>query len=337
MAEIIKGLVSTIIPVFNRSNMMLEAVDSVLKQTYRPIEIIISDDGSTDETPLVIERLIGDHPDEIRSVSNKNQGAGRAREAGRLLAQGEFIQYLDSDDLLQSGKFEVQVAALREHPECGVAYCQTRLISADGEVLSAPYKWTGRNFTHLFPALLHDRWWNTQTPLFRRSVCDEIGPWSSLRYSQDWEYDGRVGALGTQLIYCPEILCDTRRHEQARQTNSGKWLEPADQVRFFSLMLSYARQAGVAVEDAEMQHFSRWVFSAARQCGARGYSKEAAQCFHLAMDAAGPERSSERDFQFYQLVAKIFGWKLVGSCSLFADRIRNGSGKETMKLSWMDE
>src|SRR5689334_20068405 len=114
-------MVSTIIPVFQRAALLREAVGSVLAQAYRPIEIIVVDDGSTDDTPACAEALADAHP-EISVVHQPNRGPGAARETGRQRAQGEFIQYLDSDDLLLPGKFEGQVAGLRSRPECGIAY-----------------------------------------------------------------------------------------------------------------------------------------------------------------------------------------------------------------------
>jgi glycosyltransferase involved in cell wall biosynthesis len=120
------GLVTTIIPVFNRAPMLREAVASVLAQTYRPIEILIVDDGSTDDTGAVADAFAAEHPDVIRVIHQQNKGVGPAREAGRLAARGEFIQHLDSDDLLYPRKFELQVAGLRAHPECGASYGWTR-------------------------------------------------------------------------------------------------------------------------------------------------------------------------------------------------------------------
>ncbi len=118
----VAGLVSTIIPVHNRASLLREAVASVLAQTYRPIEIIIVDDGSTDDTPAAADILAAEHRGEIRVLHQRNMGPGLAREAGRQVARGEFIQYLDSDDVLLPRKFEGQVAGLLRHPECGVAY-----------------------------------------------------------------------------------------------------------------------------------------------------------------------------------------------------------------------
>src|SRR4029079_14626008 len=106
----IEGLVSTVIPVHNRPHLLREAVASVLAQTYRPIEIIIVDDGSTDDTTSVADSLATERSGEIMVIHQGNTGPGLAREAGRQAARGEFIQYLDSDDILLPRKFELQVS-----------------------------------------------------------------------------------------------------------------------------------------------------------------------------------------------------------------------------------
>src|SRR5437667_5508564 len=99
MSDMDEGLVSTIIPVYNRTTLLREAVGSVLAQTYRPVEAILVDDGSTDDTPQTCRELAQKYPGEVRVVRGENRGPGLAREQGRQLARGEFIQYLDSDDL----------------------------------------------------------------------------------------------------------------------------------------------------------------------------------------------------------------------------------------------
>ncbi len=339
MPEIVENLVSTIIPVYNRPQMLREAVDSVLGQTHRPIEIIIADDGSTDNTPDLLQELADRHPDEIRFVCNENRGPGPAREAGRQLARGEFIQYLDSDDLLQPRKFEVQTAALRECPESDIAYGRTRLIDIHGKVLADPFKWTGRRLESLFPGLLVDRWWCTHTPLYRRSLCDQIGPWSDLRWSQDWEYDGRAAALGTKLAYCDETVSDHRQHEGGRQTNVADWTEPfraSERKRLMGMLFEHAKRAGITPEAEEMRHFSRWLFLVARRCGAAGLTADSRECFEWAKEAAGPERARGRDFQAYALAGRILGWRLTGWLFCKVDKImKPAASPETMKQSWM--
>jgi glycosyltransferase involved in cell wall biosynthesis len=138
--ECVPGLVSTIIPVHNRAVFLKQAVQTTLQQTYPTIEVILVDDGSTDNTAEAIAGLVADDPERVRSIRITNRGPGGAREQGRLMARGEFIQYLDSDDELLSRKFELQVKALNQHPECGVAYGKMRLIAEVGDVLKVPTK-----------------------------------------------------------------------------------------------------------------------------------------------------------------------------------------------------
>ena len=175
------GLVSTIIPVFNRPAQLREAVQSVLDQEYRPIEIIIVDDGSTDETLATAQILERNHADIVRVISKTNGGPGLAREHGRQRAQGEFIQYLDSDDVLLPGKFVAQVNALRDAPAAGVAYGLTRFRQTNGESVPGPWKGSGVRRDTMFPSFLTERWWDTPTPLYRAAVCHAAGPWTDLR------------------------------------------------------------------------------------------------------------------------------------------------------------
>jgi GT2 family glycosyltransferase len=341
MAELIKNLVSTVVPVYNRPKLLVEAVESVLAQTHRPIEIIISDDGSTDETPNVAQQLAEENPNEVRYISNDKKGPGPAREAGRRIARGEFIQYQDSDDVLWPKKFEIQVAALREHPECGVAYGRSRLVTIDGQVVADPFKWTGKEFPTLFPWLLVDRWWCTHTPLYRKSVCKAVGAWTNLRWSQDWEYDGRVGALGTKLVYCDETVSDHRQHTGDRQTSWANWLKPfraKERKRFMGMLFSHAKQAGITPDYPEMQHFSRWLLLTARQCGAAGLPEDSRECFEWAKEAAGPDRQKEWGFRGYKTSANILGWRLTGKFLCRLDQILNRKpSPATLKQSWMQD
>lgn len=329
---IIPGLVSTIIPVFNRAAMLREAVNSVLAQSWPQIEILICDDGSSDDTVALGQQLAADD-ERIIYLWNPNRGAGAAREAGRQRARGEFIQYLDSDDTLWPRKFERQIASLQAQPACGAAYGWIRLCPEGGAPAPRPHKWSGKELSSLFPHLLVDRWWNTDAPLWRRSVTDRIGPWSGLRYSQDWEYDARAGALGIQLAYLPEFVCDQRHHGSARQTGHGRWLEPADRVRFFQALAASAHQAGVNREAPEWRHFSRWVFSQARICAQLGDPAAAQALLQLSMrTAAGPAIEQ----RLFGLLAKGIGWqRLVAWSEAAHGALRKRPGCHTLKQSWM--
>lgn len=324
MPEIIPGLVSTIIPVYNRPAMILEAVGSVLAQTYRPIEIILVDDGSTDDTPAVLDQLAQQHPDEICVIHKANGGPGLAREAGRQIARGEFIQYLDSDDWLLPNKFADQVAALRDHPECGIAYGITRLVDDSGKVLEEPGKWTGRKIDYLFPGLLIDRWWYTHTPIYRRNVSDAAGPWPKER-PEDWDLEARMGAARTKLVHCGSVVSCHRDHPSSNRVTCGSMdAYLRDEAWFLPRLYQCAVKAGVAPSSVEMRHFTRWAFMRARYLGAMGESETAWQLFKLAEHSAG-----RKDFGMLivEVSVRLFGWRLIGEMGRTIDRWRSAINK----------
>jgi glycosyltransferase involved in cell wall biosynthesis len=295
------GLVTTIIPVFNRAAMLREAVASVLAQTYRTIEIIIVDDGSTDDTGRVADEL-----------------AATNSEAGRLVARGEFIQHLDSDDLLLPRKFDIQVTALREDRRAGVAYGWTRFRRPDGVAEREPHKRTGEHFETIFPAMLQSRWWSTPSPLYRREVIDSAGPWTDLRVEEDWEYDCRIASLGPRLAFCSDWVCEVRRHDEGHL--SGRGYHPSimrDRARAHELIFEHARRAGIGNDTPEMKHYARELFLLARQCGAAGLADESRRLMALAQSA-----SDARDMRVYELLARIIGWTRAGRASLLIDRLR---------------
>ena len=266
-STLVKELVSTIIPVHNRARLVQEAVASVLAQTYRPIEVIIVDDGSTDDTPQAVDALMAEYPSEIRVLHQKNAGPGLAREAGRKAARGEFIQYLDSDDVLLPEKFALQVAGLYANAECGVAYGYTRYRHADGRLEPLPWKGSGERVDAMFPSFLKSRWWDTPTPLYRASVCDAAGPWTNLRLEEDWEYDCRIAALGTRLHFSEAYVAEVRDHDQGRLCR-GEALDPVrlrHRALAHGLIHAHARRAGIGPDVPEMQHFARALFLLARK------------------------------------------------------------------------
>lgn len=330
------NLVSTIIPVFNRPLLLRKAVESVLAQTHPSLEVIIADDGSTDDTPKVCEELAGLHPGVIQFVRKENSGPGPSREAGRQLARGEFIQYLDSDDLLWPKKFEHQIAALRNRPECGIAYGYTRRVHAGKPPVDKPGKWTGKDLDELFPGLLVDRWWYTHTPLYRRTVCDAIGSWSDLRWSQDWEYDARAGAMNVKLINCHQFVSDHCEHAGDRQTGLADWTQPnrlQNRVQLLKALLDNAAKAGVPESSSERQHFARWAFSIARQCAARGLKSETLTCLSLAETAAGVNGSGKSGVNTFRRLCSLLGMRGAGHLANWVKSFRQSNSQDTLVMA----
>lgn len=311
----VEGMVSTIIPVHNRPLQLRQAVESVLAQDHRPIEILIVDDGSTDgQTAAEISDLAQAHPSLVRGLYQPNAGPGSARETGRQQARGEYIQYLDSDDVLLTGKFSRQVAALQQHPQAQVAYGITLLRDRQGRLHSEPHKSTGRPIATMFPGFLLSRWWETATPLYRRSICDQAGPWTELRLEEDWEYDCRIASHGGRLIWCPIPVSEHRQHPGER-LSEGRVLDPErlrQRARAQVLIHSHARRYGFRSGDPEMQIFARSLFLLARQCGAAGLCLESRQLVELALQIAAEGGGRQTDMRLYRFAADLMGWQLVG-------------------------
>jgi hypothetical protein len=321
----IQGLVSTIIPVYNRAGMLREAVASVLAQTYRPIEIIIVDDGSTDDTARVADELAQANPQEVSVIHQPNTGPGLAREAGRRAARGEFIQYLDSDDVLLPQKFKLQVAGLDGEPECCVSYGKTRFGRVGEQPSEAPWKRTGERIATLFPSMLESRWWGTSTPLYRRLVTDKAGPWTNLLNEEDWEYDCRIATQGVCLNYVNEFVSYEREHYGHRLSRGGTSDERKLEQRAaaHALILKHAQRAGLTEAALEMQHFARELFLVSRQCGAAGLAGHSKELFELAREASGKARGNGWDFKLYGFFASVVGWTSLGKVACYSDGVRN--------------
>lgn len=321
-ARMVLGLVSIIIPVYNRPTMLLEAVKSVLAQRYRSIEIIIINDGSSDNTLDLANQLEQSH-ECIKVVSIENSGPGLAREAGRQLAKGEFIQYLDSDDLLHPDKFLKQVSALNNNPNCGVSYCIQELCDMDGTVIDPIWMRTGTFHSEMFPSMLGGRLWGTPVPLYRSSLLQKSGPWLGLRNQEDWEYDCRIASLGVNLHYCPETLVTIRRHDQDHLGNIQGHQEDKlrDKCKAYLAIYQHATVAGISPLQAESQHFNRMAFMLARQCAEKGLITQAKSLMSICKSGANNSKR-KIEYQIYTTCSMILGWTNLAKLSALIDRLR---------------
>ena len=275
-------LVSTIIPVYNRPELVTVAVESVLQQSHANLEVLLVNDGSTDSTAVVLETLRRQDPSRIRVIHQANSGPGAARETGRLQARGAYIQYLDSDDWLLPNKFSDQLAALEANPECAIAYGTSRLVDGAGQVLANPSRLTSQVQAQLFPALLVDRWWHTHTPLFRRWISDAAGAWPSFR-PEDWDLEARMGALGARLIHCGTEVSVQRDHASAERVSRGpSQAYLRDEAQFLPRLYACALLAGVCQQAPEMDHFARWCFMRARDLHGLGEQRLGDQLLRLS-------------------------------------------------------
>jgi glycosyltransferase involved in cell wall biosynthesis len=305
--------------VYNRPRLLVDAVESVIAQTYRPLEVIVVDDGSTDETPRVVDQLGDRYRGEVRVVHQAHVGIGAAREAGRLRAAGEFIQYLDSDDLLRPGKFALQVAGLRAHPECGISYGRTRRYRIGRVPRDVAWGRTGEQIDYLFPSFLESRWWLTSTPLYRREVSDRAGAWSRLSFGEDYEYECRIGKQGVRLQYCDALVSDHRDHPGTRQTHAAN--RPGlvqDQACAYLLVFEHARSAGFGQVRPD-RTFGRRLFRTARLCDAIGTSGQSRALLQLLDGRC--DASLAAQIRFYRLMVATFGRRRAGSLSIRTENV----------------
>ncbi|NDJ62769.1 MAG: glycosyltransferase, partial [Chloroflexi bacterium] len=161
--------VSVIIPTYNRAQLAREAVESVLAQTYQDFEIIVVDDGSTDDTAEVLAA----YSDRIRYIRQDNSGVSAARNHGMRLARGSYIAFLDSDDLFLPNKLAVQVSYFEDHPNVAMTY--TAYISVD-ENLQPLNTHPAREYPGGHKEMLIACTIATPTVMFRRSILDALEP-----------------------------------------------------------------------------------------------------------------------------------------------------------------
>lgn len=177
-----RAMISVIIPVYNRYAMLIEAVESVRAQTYNWFEIIVVDDGSTDKTPDVFP---SEYP-RITYVYQKNMGPASARNRGVRCAHGEWVAFLDSDDLWKPDKLERQVRALTHHPRYAITYTGEEWIRNGKQVVQRDYQ--AKHSGWIYPYCLARCIVGISTLLMHRSVWESIGGMDeSLPAAEDYD------------------------------------------------------------------------------------------------------------------------------------------------------
>jgi len=222
-------LVSVIMPTFNRGNLIIETLNSVFNQQYRPIELIIIDDGSTDNTIQVIDEWISaasnDKKFETKVFSQKNSGPSKARNFGITQAKGELSQFLDSDDLIDKTRFNKIINLYKNDKD--IDFFQTGFNSFVGNknnIISTHLGHTNQNLFEL--ALLGKLWANTLRACLHISLIRKITPWdNSLICFEDREYMEKAIANSKKSITIKEVLASARRDSGLRVSDNIKSYE----------------------------------------------------------------------------------------------------------------
>jgi len=216
-------LVSIIIPAHNSASWIRETIDNVLSQSYPCCEIIIIDDGSTDNTKCIIDEHYSEH---VKYSYQENSGPARARNRGVELATGEYIQFLDSDDFLSPNKIARQMAAFMENPICDVVYCDFAYTTdgPEGEIEDSPDTFKAKCGTeNVFASLLKGNFIVIHSPLTRTDVIRICGAFdTTLSSDEDYDLWLRVAGKGYRFCFVPEVLAFYRRRDNSISTNLFK-------------------------------------------------------------------------------------------------------------------
>lgn len=237
--------VSVIIPTYNRSKWLPEAIESVLIQTYRNIEIIVVNDGSTDNTEQVLEP----YRDKIRYIYKENGGPGSAVNMGIAASSGKYIARLDDDDLFLPRKVEYQVRMFQENPELGLVASDHHIMNPEGRIaFTRPVPDFSRHGAFL--SLLQHCIFSQPTVMVSKECYKKVGPYKNT-YAQDYDMWIRIARhhpLG--VIHKP--LAVYRRHQANRSGKSSGGKVRQDIQNFICEMMD-----SVSMEELFGENYSK--------------------------------------------------------------------------------
>jgi glycosyltransferase involved in cell wall biosynthesis len=195
-----RPLVSVIIPVYNGERYLRAALESVFAQTYRPFEVIVVDDGSKDNSGIVAQSFPDAH-----YIHQPNQGVAAARNHGIEVARGEFLAFLDQDDLWTPEKLNLQINYLLRHPDLGYTLTHQQFFLDPGATLPAWFRKELLSSAH--PG------WVLGSMVVRRTAFEQVGNFAtdySAASDGDWFF--RAKAAGISMAVVPELLLLKRIH-----------------------------------------------------------------------------------------------------------------------------
>ena len=224
-------LVSVVIVTYNKAEVLADSIRSVLRQTYRNREILVVDDGSTDNTAELV-RTFGD---QVRYLPKKNGGTGSARNLGIQESQGEYVAFLDGDDLWLPRKLEMQMAAFEKEPDLAAVQCSAYCVNNRLEVLEAR-TCHPRQDTLLDFLLFHNLPAFASCVVVPKKIFDQIGGFGTdLVILSDWDMACRLARVGT-LRSVSDFLVLYRHYPSNQSRNVEIHIDSGERSlrRFFS-------------------------------------------------------------------------------------------------------
>ena len=278
----IAPLISVVVPVYNAQDFLVDCLSSVAAQEGPfELEVLVVDDGSTDASDAIARRHAGAH-----CLQQPNRGPGAARNAGIAAARGEFIAFLDADDLWPPGKLAAQLAVLIRQPQAALAFGDCRQFDAGGpwprtqfeaDGLGAAAWPDGEPVPSAYARLLRENFITTGSVLARRSVLAELGGFAEdLRLVEDLDLWLRI-ACRNPLAWCPQVCLLRRRHE----ANISRDVEAMSLAYLRVLDRHSAGAGGVTTSDVhalvsrEHAHLAELAFARGQSGPARQHARNA--------------------------------------------------------------
>jgi glycosyltransferase involved in cell wall biosynthesis len=225
--------VSIVIPTYNRASIVRRAIDSVLAQTFDDLEILVVDDGSTDDT----RAALAGYPERVRAIHQENGGPAAARNHGMRLARGEYIGFLDSDDAYLPRNVEAHLRRFEECPEAGLVYCGIEILDKDGKRLKDLLP-NPEDRGLVLERLIRYNFITLSTVLMRRAAMEFAGEMNpSLWFAEDWYYWLRV-ASRFPIEFVDEVL--VRYQRSAVSLSHGTGLETIAERNMEMFALAFA-------------------------------------------------------------------------------------------------
>ena len=242
--------ISVIIPTYNYCQYVTEAIRSVQSQSFQDWECLVIDDGSTDNTRQIVADISASDP-RVRYFYQSNKGLSAARNTGIKESVGGFLQFLDSDDLLEPRKLELQVGFMLDHPDVDIVYGDMRYFPNDKprerlfSLKRANQPWmpkiSGRG-KKIVKQLLNDNMMVVNCPLLRRKVIDATGLFDEgLNANEDWDYWLRCALNDFNFVYLdlPETLALVRHHPASMSKDPFRMINAKELVhhKFDALLI----------------------------------------------------------------------------------------------------
>ncbi len=269
--------------------MLPSTVRSVVLQSLSSIEIVVVDDASVDATPELLVRMQATDG-RIRAIRlDRNGGQGEARNRGARESTGEYLQFLDDDDLLHPEKLRVQSDCLDSEADTEISVCQTLHFAMHPGDLPFVWNTARRGLDHLSRFVRHDHLWGTEAPLWRRDAFFSIGEWPITNDAvNDYELHVRALASGLRAGFRNMPLCHHRTHAESRVSRAGPNDVVSRHLAAFRRSEAILRERGLdtgAYLD-EIRQNRLWIAMWSLELGVPSIAREAAEsALELTTDA----------------------------------------------------